>query len=70
MSKRKDLEWASTVPGSLLAERLSDAWELGRIAGIREAAKRVGLFFLHASPPKAIAEDLRIYARRLRQRLK
>lgn len=65
MSKRKDIDWAwaSMTPVDPETEdMLETAWELGRIAGIREAARMV------LSLPNRVA--LQDYARKLARRLK
>lgn len=63
MSKRKDLEEVRTMPP--LSKRHAACWELGRIHGLREAAKIIALW----RGETRLTVGIRAYARKLRRRL-
>ncbi|MFH1110948.1 MAG: hypothetical protein V1790_17380 [Planctomycetota bacterium] len=65
MSRRTDLDWAYSL-SPLTMERLGRAWELGRIAGVREAA-RLGVYRRRLTGISPTA--LRAYARKLKRGL-
>lgn len=77
MSKRKALDWAYKL-SPLTMERLRIAWELGRIAGIKQAARRALIWHTDMEDNwRAIVlqrdstvSDLRAHARKLKARLK
>lgn len=65
MSKRKDVDrswWWDPDDENRTENALNRAWELGRIAGIREAAGMAEYRYL-------IGRSLRAYARKLKRRL-
>lgn len=77
MSKRKDVDyaWACMTPIDLeidaeTDEMLRTAWELGRIAGIREAAILAGERLGNWTFSDGIGYVLRTNARKLKRRLK
>jgi hypothetical protein len=65
MSKRKDLDAAWRPSGE--RDSIEAAWDLGRVAGLREAAKLVDS--PNASDGPTLAMILRYEARRLKRRL-
>ena len=65
MSKRRDITWATGLTRVGHRSNESHCWELGRIAGIREAVR-----LTWAGGCDECTRDLRAHARKLKRRLK